>query len=812
LTSEAITALAWKSRLMATAQGQTIDLWDPDQADNNPAFEFQSPARVALLAYTADVNPERLVSVDSAERLTNPRVRFWRMPTTALPPQQPMPGSVTAVAAAPAGAKLAAGGLKGPASGQQQFLQVWADDGTPLAEIDPPGRDQGVSLLALDPSGERLAWFDGKKTLSTIKVDNSDPQGPQSLTSQTSEAKALAVGLGAGLIALGYADGTIEVRQASSPFSVVLTLHHETSEIRNLAFGPDDANVLYSLSKDKGGRQWDLTAASRNPVPLKGLDDNEGLNLSVATNGTVAVGTTGGAVKVWRQGKVTEDPVSLPALAGQTGDVVAVTVSADGNLLAAATQKSGTNDLLIRAWDLGAPPSSPPVELQRVSGKATSDKAALTLSAPANRAGVIQYVARGNMDGRRAWLFAAGETFPAPAGVNSLAVSDKRVFLGTAAGALSFDLKGADQKTVGSPSGTVKVVGAAAGAEGPLLFTTSTSDNTLRVWKADGTGTPPAAQPLTLPGAPKAVAVDAAGKFCVVGFETGPARLYEVATGAGLRLPVSGGVSALAVLPDYRVVVAPPTVATSTGPQPSLWATLWSGDPGPDGKLFRRPLADNNILAAAWLKAGTSSGVVLAWDSGTGSELQFLDFTGGQGWQQSYGSRVRALAVFADPKLLVSGDIDRKIVLWSYTATALTKTDDSQKANDPVLALSAVRKGSDLLLASGSNKGQIGIWKINTTTNKVEPLATVSHPNLVKDVAFSPDGTRLASLGNDGSLKVWNVSTPSSPSEVANTTVVASTPAGSAPTLTFQLSWSPDGKYLVVGCSDKKAHVIEFTP
>ena len=69
------------------------------------------------------------------------------------------------------------------------------------------------------------------------------------------------------------------------------------------------------------------------------------------------------------------------------------------------------------------------------------------------------------------------------------------------------------------------------------------------------------------------------------------------------------------------------------------------------------------------------------------------------------------------------------------------------------------------------------------------------HEVAVRSVVFSPDGSRLASVSDDGKIKVWDVATKSQ-------TVVLQNSVGAR-----ALDWSPDGKLLAAGLHDGTTNV-----
>ncbi len=64
------------------------------------------------------------------------------------------------------------------------------------------------------------------------------------------------------------------------------------------------------------------------------------------------------------------------------------------------------------------------------------------------------------------------------------------------------------------------------------------------------------------------------------------------------------------------------------------------------------------------------------------------------------------------------------------------------------------------------------------------------HSDQVNDMAYSPDGTRLASASEDGTVKVWN----------AQTGALIETLTYPGPV--YALDWSPDGEQIAYGGAD----------
>jgi len=112
----------------------------------------------------------------------------------------------------------------------------------------------------------------------------------------------------------------------------------------------------------------------------------------------------------------------------------------------------------------------------------------------------------------------------------------------------------------------------------------------------------------------------------------------------------------------------------------------------------------------------------------------------------------------------------------------------------------AVKSGLDWaavgdLLARGSDK-DVEIWDTSTWKAKT---TLKGHTDYVNSVSWSPDGKRLASGSDDGTVKIWDVASGQNVASVNLIDVV------------LGVSWSPNGKYVAIASADHNVYVWDVS-
>jgi WD40 repeat protein len=221
---------------------------------------------------------------------------------------------------------------------------------------------------------------------------------------------------------------------------------------------------------------------------------------------------------------------------------------------------------------------------------------------------------------------------------------------------------------------------------------------------------------------------------------------------------------------------------------------IWEVD---SGKMVLGPLRHSHeITSFAWepggqrLATGSADETVKIWNATTGREALTL---------RGQRERITSLAWGPDGRL-ASGCGDGRVMIWN----SLRDQESSVLPGHVFRATSVSWSPDGKRLASGGDDGKVRIWDPATREEVLPPLkghdkGQVNQQfGLIRSLAWSPDGTRLASAGLDGRALVW---------EVASGREIFALPTDRGPV--WSVAWSPDGTRLAAGSQDGTIRVVD---
>ncbi len=157
---------------------------------------------------------------------------------------------------------------------------------------------------------------------------------------------------------------------------------------------------------------------------------------------------------------------------------------------------------------------------------------------------------------------------------------------------------------------------------------------------------------------------------------------------------------------------------------------------------------------------------------------------------------VIALAIYGDS--LASAGADGKVLLWETSSAKIRHT----------LTNSGIARGlafspDGSLLATGGEKNVVELWDVATAKSQG---FLEGHTDWINALAFSPDAKQLATGSHDGTVRLWDLATRKQTLSIAATPLP---PANMPPPPTnhvLALGFAPDGKQITFGGADGQIH------
>jgi WD40 repeat protein/tetratricopeptide (TPR) repeat protein len=225
----------------------------------------------------------------------------------------------------------------------------------------------------------------------------------------------------------------------------------------------------------------------------------------------------------------------------------------------------------------------------------------------------------------------------------------------------------------------------------------------------------------------------------------------------------------------------------------------------------------NSDPVTNWVAAASTDGRLRIWDTNTGEE-ELDDIVGGEGWLMAFRpmageekpepeakgwlralistpggkwknhSRQRWLAHNVD-----AGDAWDESKLGGVNIRYVDTGETLPILHHPDVVRSIAWNPDGMRLATGTIGGTVRIWKVEAGK---EAVTLASHTASVTSLSWNPDGSRLATASEDGTVKVWDAG--------YGTKLLTITPAA-PPSPVWSVAWRPHGNQLATGSENKTA-------
>ncbi|MCC7445912.1 MAG: protein kinase [Anaerolineae bacterium] len=634
--------------------------------------------------------------------------------------------------------------------GWDGMARLWDMQQTSIRQRLYTAHDGSITDLAFSPDGSLIATASKDKTVRLW--DRRTGNVIRVLSGHTEGVGALAFSPDGRLLATGSDDQTLRVWDVATG-KELRRIDGVASQVFSVAFAPNGKQVLTS-GNETTARLWDIETGKlvkELESPNFSTTTNEILGIAISPDGRYVLGgTLHGLAHLWdiNTGAIIH---SMQAGEGDIGFIYAVVFSRDGKYIATASY-----DRTARLWDMQTGQ-----EIRRFVGH-TDGIISIAIS-PDNK-----YVLTGSTDrSARLWDLQTGAELRRLTGHSdnvlavkfspdgkTIATSSKdktaRLWDTDYHDAITYictyiprdftdeerEQHGIDSKTPTCPKADTPQV---------LVAPTWTPIPVTKI-----AAIVPVDKPRVLNGHQQgvwSVAVLPDGKQAISASSDTTVRLWDIASGREIRQFAghTADVYTVAVSPDGKL-------AASAGEDQTI--RLWDVATGKEVRQIPTKPAFISVVAFSpdgrYVLSGGTDGSARLWDVQTGKEAR--RFVG-------HVSGIRGAAFSRDGKTLLTGATDQTARVWNVeTGEQLRILVDH---NDAILSVAlspdgkyAVTGGGDFRSAEGQGDVVLRLWDVQTGQIL---RRLVGHTRQVNGVAFSPNGTLIASGGNDGVARLWDV-------------------------------------------------------
>jgi WD40 repeat protein len=279
-----------------------------------------------------------------------------------------------------------------------------------------------------------------------------------------------------------------------------------------------------------------------------------------------------------------------------------------------------------------------------------------------------------------------------------------------------------------------------------------------------------------------AVCISPDGKALASGGEDRMVNLWDLASGQ-IRHTLSAHTAAvcgLAFSPDGKQLASGSRDGT---------IAIWNVDSGIEVRALHGHARSFSRIQFSpdgkMLAAGGEKGMVKLWDVATGKERSPLP---------GHTGSVRCIAFSRDGTLLASGGEDKSIQVHNLASGGSRGFEAPSVVNE--LAFAAA--GHTLASVGDAPENSVRLWDLGTGLEK----AWQGHTGRVHGLVFSPSAPLLATCGEDGTVRLWDLTGGNTPVH----TIGPGPFGGSVRSIAF----TPDGCYLATANANGMVYLLRM--
>ena len=163
-----------------------------------------------------------------------------------------------------------------------------------------------------------------------------------------------------------------------------------------------------------------------------------------------------------------------------------------------------------------------------------------------------------------------------------------------------------------------------------------------------------------------------------------------------------------------------------------------------------------------YLFSGHGSGLILQWDITTDKFGEIINKPV-KSKQLSPPSAIYGLEMVGEGETLAIAGQYNDLMLWNWQEDTLATLNYRPGGKDDYITSLATANGKPWLLATGDNQGAISLWNLQPCLKESQPCKLLDFwqnghsERPIRSVSLSADGCYLASSGDDGRLKLWDL-------------------------------------------------------